>query len=399
MFALLTALSLLGLSAFAEDTEPPIIEIISKPLARWDDTRWRVDMQLGVPYPVVLYAPTNEELQVVAMDVRLVFHCNLDGEVVRGRGEATCEVEDAAISAAPWNARVPQADTVLQDTDRLLSSLRFQLQVDGTGRVLNVGLLGEPQTNERINTIYENLRQIITRAVIGFHIQAPETYTVGRDLYERNTRLMTLPSFRYSVPSLAAPLRPPNRLAAEGPAFYAGEGSPYGQPRQPGMLDQATQTGPVEVASFVGTQQRYATQQMLGPFSSAHPMDVLIAPASYGRNNVVHRLDAYKGSYVVQSVGEGTADIGVDIPIVYMGDMTAVAVFNPDRGYMTERRWTVSMSPTASSLMSDGVAGWPYWQIGSLQLLGPEEESPLGPSVVVAPPHEERGQLPPWPTL
>jgi hypothetical protein len=401
----LTTLLYLGspdASALEAETEtPPVIEILSNPLARWDNTRWRVDMQVGLPYPVVLYAEFNAELQVVAMDVRLVFHCQRDGGTVRGRGEATCRVEDAAISAAPWVANPPHADVVLQETDRRLTGLRFQLQVDSAGRVLDIGLLDEPQTNERVNTMYENLRQIVSRAVLGFHVVSPDTYVVGAEHYERNTRLMTIPSFRYSVPSMARPLRQPTRLSSDGEAFFARDTNPNGSPRQPALQSQATNNGTLNVGEILGQHARLSmgTAAALGPFAGSHPMEVFLAPASYGRNNVVHRMDPYKGSYVVQSVGEGSADIGADVPIVYMGHLTAVAVFDPGLGYMAERRWTVSMSPTASSLVSEGVAGWPYWQIGSIQLLNPTEETPLGPSVVVAPPQHERGNLPPWPSL
>ena len=78
--------------AAAIEPEPPVIEIVSDPLARWAGTRWRLDTQLGFPYPVVLYAEQNAELQVVSMDVHLVVRCDLEGPAVRGRAEALCEL-------------------------------------------------------------------------------------------------------------------------------------------------------------------------------------------------------------------------------------------------------------------------------------------------------------------
>ena len=35
---------------------------------------------------------------------------------------------------------------------------------------------------------------------------------------------------------------------------------------------------------------------------------------------------------------------------------------------------------TASSALSVGTAGWPYWHVGSLYLLGPDEPSDVGPT-------------------
>ncbi|HMV66710.1 MAG TPA: hypothetical protein PKA64_07660 [Myxococcota bacterium] len=387
--------------AAAIEPEPPVIEIVSDPLARWAGTRWRLDTQLGFPYPVVLYAEQNAELQVVSMDVHLVVRCDLEGPAVRGRAEALCEVEDAAISAAPWVAHPPHADEVLQETDDRLTGLRLELQVDQLGRLIDVGVLDKPQTNQRVNAQYENLRQIVRRALLGFHAQTPDTFVAGEQYYERNTPLLTVPAFRYSTPSMVQGPTLAGGTVSAGDPFLARDTSPYRTPRESAQPSQPGTNSSVRASALVRdhTQITPGLPAALGPYSQNHPIETLLAPASFGRNTVASKLDMYKGAYVVQSVGEGSADIGADVPIVYMGKMTAVAVFDPALGYMSERRWTVSMSPTASSLMADGVAGWPYWQIGSLERLGPDEQSPVGPSVVVAPPHEERGNLPPWPTL
>lgn len=363
----------------AADAE--VVEVVSDPLARWNHTRWRIDSQIGVPYPAVLYAEIDHELQFVSLDLHLVASCDLDGEQVRGRGEATCTVQDAAISAGPWLQHPAFAQQVLDETDERLTGLRVQLQVDAAGRVLDVGLLDKPQTNQRVNAIYENLRQIVARAFFGFHAQLPEHLTVGEDVVERGTRLLSIPVFRYSTASMVTGT---GLLGIREPVGASDVLAPIEAPSGDRRITVAPRTP--SNASLMLTHDR-------------HPLEVLLAPASFGRSTAVSRLDVWKNSYILQTTATGTADVGADIPMVFQGDMSAVAVYEPTLGFMTERRWTVRMSPTASSSLSDGPNGWAFWQIGSLQLLGQDEASPLGESRLVAPPQTERGNLPPWPSL
>lgn len=394
----------LALSTLASAEEPPVIDVLANPLARWDDTRWRVDMQLGVPFPAALYAERNSELQFVALDVRLVFHCDLDGEPVRGRIDVACVIEDTAVSAAPWGRKWPeQALQALQETDDGLTGLLFLLRVDDDGRVHDVGLSGEPQSNERVNTQYENLRQIVARALYGFHADLPTSMYDGAQAIEKNTRMMTLPSFRYSMSSMAFPLQAQTDMPEE--IFISQDRNPYSSRQRTSGMGRVPTSAPatagppgrlkLEKPKWISMPRAPTT----GAYGTSHTLEAITAPASVGRNTVLHQFDRYQGSYIVQSVGEGSADIGAAVSLLYRGKMTSVAVLSAERGFMTERRWTVSMSPTASSLASDGAAGWPFWQIGSLQLLGAQEESPVGPSVLLAPPHETRADLPPWPAL
>jgi len=358
-----------------------VVEVVSDPLARWNGTRWRIDSQIGVPYPAVLYAEFDHELQFVSLDLHLVAACDLDGDQVRGRGEAICTIEDAAISAGPWLQHPAFGQEVLDETDRRLTGLRVQLQVDAQGRVLDVGLLDEPQTNQRVNAIYENLRQVVARAFFGFHAQLPENLTVGEDIVERGTRLLSIPVFRYSTASMVTGT---GRVDIREPVGARDVLSPIETPSGDRRLTVAPRT-----ASNPPMMLAY----------DRHPLEVMLAPASFGRSTAVSRLDVWKNSYVLQTTATGTADVGADIPMVFQGGMSAVAVYEPTLGFMTERRWTVQMTPTASSSLSDGPSGWSFWQIGSLQLLGQTEASPLGESRLVAPPHTERGNLPPWPSL
>jgi hypothetical protein len=110
-------------------------------------------------------------------------------------------------------------------------------------------------------------------------------------------------------------------------------------------------------------------------------------------------MDAYKDMFVVQSSGHGTVDVGADHPMFFTGDMSAVSVYEPANAVMRERVWSIQLMPSASSVLADGPAGWPYWQLGRLEKLDADAAVEVGVSQLVAPPQTARGQLPPWPAM
>lgn len=370
--------------AFAEGESAIELTVRPEPFARFDHTRWRVDTQVGMPYPAVMYALFNDEVQFTALDVSMVVACDLDGEASSERQWVRCLVEDASIRLVPWLRNLPQGtDAVVRDTDDVLTGLEVVLEVGADGRVLDVGLLNEPQTNRRINLQYENVRQVVLRAMLGFHMRTPETYTVGEDWVERNSRLFTLPAFRYSAAATAA-----------GSGTTSDErSSSVGGSIQSQIPDQQG-TGSLRTAFRRASS---GVEQFTGGFraSEVHPYERILAPAGFGRSTIVNRMDAWRGQYIVQSTGEGTVNMGSDVPVIFTGDLTSVAAYDPSRGYMTERRWTVELRPTASSPFANGIEGWPYWQVGSLYLLGQDEPSDVGESGVLAQLSSPRGQVAP----
>jgi hypothetical protein len=381
--ALLTLMvSLLAPTARAEGEGVLELTVMPDAFARFDHTRWRIDTQIGMPYPAAMYAMFNDEVQFVALDARMVMACDLDGAAVRGRQEVICVIEDAAVSLVPWLKQLPErAVNVVQDADEALTGLRVQLQVSEDGRVLDVGLLGEPQTNRRIVLQYENLRQIVLRAVLGFHMRSPEQYVVGQEWVERNTRLLTLPAFQYSSPAM--------RTGASG--LVADERD---TPASGVLQSQLIGTGS-GLQAFGEPRRISSGAAAFGGFSTTevHPHERLLAAAGYGRSTVANRMDTWRGKYVVQSTGEGSVDMGTDFPVVFMGDLSSVAVYDPSVAYMTERRWTVKMAPTASSPFANGVTGWSYWHVGSMFVLGQDEPSDVGSSEILGDMSPPRGQL------
>lgn len=389
MWSRLAPLAVLALlTGEARAVEALEVVVTSDPFARWDDTRWRIDMQMGMPFPVVLYAEFNRELQVVAVDLRAVIACDLGPRLSRKLQEVSCVVEDAALSAAPWLLRVPaHGQEVLDETVSRLSGQPFTLQVTADGRVTSVGLDDEPQSNRRVNILYENIRQLLKRAMVGFHLRSPERYVLGQEWIERNSELFSLPVFRY------APLFGVAIGGNTGTTGYSGLA-----PALSGLstsigrgINLAPFTPNPEDPSWLSAEERYS--------QGRNPIELLQGPAPLGRSTTVHRMDAYKGKLLVQSTGEGTIDIGDESSLVFTGALSATSVFSAADAVMTERVWTLQLMPTASSRFADGVAGWPYWQIGRLTMLGAEQQVELGVSELVSPPQSQRGQLAPWPGM
>jgi hypothetical protein len=133
--------------------------------------------------------------------------------------------------------------------------------------------------------------------------------------------------------------------------------------------------------------------------SLRHPFDALQAPASVGHVLVAHKADPFRGRTLVQSFGEGTVDLGVEIPVTFQGTLGAAATLDSSSGELIEHVWRVELHPTAGSVYAEGVAGWPFWHLGRVKRLGADERSEVGATAVVDPPQTDRGQLPPFPTL
>jgi hypothetical protein len=331
--------------ALAQDDESLEIEVIGDRFARFRDTRWRVDTQIGLPFPAVMYGRLNGQVEIVAADVRLVVTCKLDGEALRRRALVRCQVEDAGLTlSARQYEPPPAAQSVLAEMDAALTGLAVELHVADDGRVLDVGVLGEVQSIERVNAQNENVRQLVMRALLGFHIAGPDKYRDDQEWIERDSRLMALPRLTWLG----------QELGVDGTARLS-----------------------------VGPDTDGDGGEVLGRGFTAVPPGVDMAHISVGQSTVLYRVDLYKGQYVVQGAGQGSVNVGSGVVQVFSGPMTSVGVYDRARGFVTERRWTVNLEPAASSSWASSGAGFPYWQLGSLSLLGPDEVSDVGASVIV----------------
>lgn len=394
-----TALTMAALTAVtpAEATEagsraadaPLEVIVVADPYARWRDTRWRVDIQVGLPIPAALYAEKNGELPFHAYDLSAVIHCDLAAKLGPKRQEVMCDVEDGSVAVTPWGRTLPRhAEEVLAETDERLDRLMFRLQVTEDGKVTNIGLAGEPEKNRRTSIQYENLRQMVSRAFVGFHLEAPKQIAAGEVFYEKHSRLFSLPSFRWM---------PVGWSGGQTSSVLDSLGLDGGGGDQGGLTggnEDAGRTSVSEVQAFPEADEFVRAPTATG--QPRHPFDAFLANASIGHSIIAHRLDIYEGRYLVQSHGEGLVDIGEHTRATFQGELDAVSVFDPRTGVMTERVWTLKLDPTASSALADGFAGWPYWHHGRIQQLGPKDMSSVGPSRIVTDPEaRERGALTP----
>jgi len=363
----------------------------SDPFARWDGTRWRVDAQVLLPFPAPLYAAKNFEIQAVGYDVRLVTSCSLGENLGPRRKEVDCTIDAAALSVAPWQKDVSQADKVLDDNVQRLEGLTVRLQAHADGRVTNLTLVGEQEWYRRTQVQYENLRQILWVAFAGFDMRLPAGgIEVGNTFHDKSSRLWWAPTMR-TLPSQVNDGPLPTPVSDRSLSIS----QPYEAPSDFGGRTEFTASSQGEGVQAIETPLVTGASG-----ATATNLDALLAPSAMGRGHVVNRVDRYKGNYILQFTGEGSVDIGRDQPIVYKGSVNGVGVISPYDAILTERVWTVELQPTASNIFAEGVAGWPMRLQGTLRRLGDEEQSVVGLSAVVSPPGDTpRKGLPAWPAL
>lgn len=127
------------------------------------------------------------------------------------------------------------------------------------------------------------------------------------------------------------------------------------------------------------------------------------APAivnSLGGSYIIHQLDRYKGHNVVQSLGEGTIQIGSE---TQTEDQTSnfkvrfdgVSIYGDD-GIMTERVWAMHGYTTAGSWLAQGRVDPLYFHTGRLTKVEVEAVVDVGPTRVVARPGVKLTDLPLW---
>ncbi|MFT4626562.1 MAG: hypothetical protein ACI8PZ_005239 [Myxococcota bacterium] len=146
-------------------------------------------------------------------------------------------------------------------------------------------------------------------------------------------------------------------------------------------------------------------------------LDLSEAGEGFGLERVVHSAHSFRGHTVIQTLGEANKETvvgvrrptssGPSIPLThaerFMPEwrahfeevtvpsqlrLEAAAVFDRERGFMTERVWSMV-----------GTGSYPVRRIGRLELLDADTVVDLGPSGQVAPPGVVRPGLLPWVSL
>ncbi len=167
--------------------------------ARWDDTRWFIETEIGLPFPMMLQREQNDEIRANAMQIRAILRCNKTAQLRRKRFEVDCVLEDVGLQAVPFRndrskRKLETGQKVLDEIDAKLTDASLQLQVADDGRVTNIDLEGVSKSNSRVSAIQETLRQIMSRVVVGFDMKLRK----GNQLHEGkwpeyNSNLMTMP--------------------------------------------------------------------------------------------------------------------------------------------------------------------------------------------------------------
>jgi hypothetical protein len=167
-----------------------VVVVYGDAFARWDHTRWQVEVDYRPPRSMVLQTRRNREAQTDAVTLSATILCEQQAELDVRHVEALCAIEAAHLQIA---AHTGPADAIRTEYEQLLVGASLQLQVDDAGRVLNVDLEGIPTDTRRSRTIAEILRQLLSHAMAGFDLalEHPNTLPTGTWL-ETSSRLIPI---------------------------------------------------------------------------------------------------------------------------------------------------------------------------------------------------------------
>ncbi len=167
--------------------------------ARWDETRWMITTEVGVPYTIELTRDQNQEFETSLFQIRAIFACEKGFKMGRKKYEVSCKVEDFGMISVIAERRVREADVeraqaVLDEIDAKLTGAAMQLQVASDGRVLNVDLEGLPKQNRRQSRAQETLRQIMSRLIAGYNLKMQKYNQLHEGKWvEYNSTIMAMP--------------------------------------------------------------------------------------------------------------------------------------------------------------------------------------------------------------
>ncbi len=295
--------------------------------ARWDDTRWRIDTEIQLPYAVGFEQVFNGVFYTAGYQVRAVLACSKTWKLTRKSYEVDCVLEDVAIQASIADGynprRIATAQEILDEIDGRLQGAELQLQVAADGRVTNIDIEGLREDNERERSIAETFRQVLSRVVVGFDMKMQPMNQLHEGKWiEYHSRLMSMPV-------------------------------------------RANSTGTRSSSTLVHYLNRYdghVLVQSIGEGIIELPPIPLSAP-------------------IVAPMTEWTDGQRPLPELVYLydTDFVGVSLYDPTEGFMTERVWALEAKATASAQFNVGQ----YWHAGRITRLGDLERPDVGPTRVV----------------
>jgi len=197
----LTFTLLLSAAAHA-DPKPDISEevtVYGDLFARWDNTRWKVENELVLPFRLPLNMELNKGFQTYAVQMETVFLCAKSWKLGPKSWEVDCTIEDFAIRSLvrekkPSQQLIDNSRQVLAEIDERLTGARIQLQVTDDGRVTNFDLEGLSKDNRRLAEIHEVQRQLMRQVLVGFHLKLRKDRMLQEGKWhEYNSELMSIP--------------------------------------------------------------------------------------------------------------------------------------------------------------------------------------------------------------
>jgi hypothetical protein len=185
------------LALAAADPQRPTEEITvwADRFARWQ-RRWYVETEISFVHTPVLYETVNHEMRVSRALFRVVLDCEVDFVLGVHSREVSCRIEDLSAQLAPV---VPTEfnERIVAELDRSLTGATVQLQVRDSGKVPNIDLEGIGAKNRRERARVEQLRQMMSRVILPFHLEMEEAFRDGASWYEYNSLLFQLPTGAY----------------------------------------------------------------------------------------------------------------------------------------------------------------------------------------------------------
>lgn len=161
-------------------------------LLRWE-RRWYVQTEIEYPQGFALFADKNREASLHAIQIRAVLACNRDFPMGPLLEEVSCEVEDVGLIGLA-RAATADGDGVLAELDATLTGAKVQVQVTPAGAVPYVDLEGVSAHDKRSRDRAEQLRQLMSRVILPFHLKLPDVVRNGAEWQETASRLMSMPS-------------------------------------------------------------------------------------------------------------------------------------------------------------------------------------------------------------
>lgn len=161
-------------------------------LLRWE-RRWYVQTEVGYPLGVALFADKNREASLSAIQIRAVLSCDRDFPMGPLLEEVSCAIEDVGLVGLS-RAATADGDAVLDELDATLTGAKVQMQVTPAGAVPYVDLEGVAAHDKRTRDRLEQLRQLVSRLMLPFHLKLPDVVRDGAQWQETASRLMSMPS-------------------------------------------------------------------------------------------------------------------------------------------------------------------------------------------------------------